>query len=154
MGSVKLQTLIYAWRTLVNNSSRIFGRLRSSGAVFCPKSASSFSTSNVLFLQLLGVKARKAMMQERISAQDAVKSTPLTHEQDIPWFWLLCCSSNAGTALQGPGKGSGACQDYGQPWRHLNCPCSFPALVPHSGQSSRPPCGTVKASHVRCKLET
>lgn len=89
MGSVKLQTLIYAWRTLVNNSSRIFGRLSSSGAVFCPKSASSLSTSNVLFLQLLGVKARKAMMQERISAQDAVKSTPLTHEQDIPWFWLV-----------------------------------------------------------------
>lgn len=29
------------------------------------------------------------MMQEWISAQDSVKNTPLTPEQDIPWFWLV-----------------------------------------------------------------
>lgn len=75
---------------------------------------------------------------------DSVKSMPLTPWTRIsPFFGSLCCSSNSGTAFQGPGKGSGARQDHGQPWGHLTS--VTPALAPH---------WAVETSHLQCDLET
>lgn len=93
-------------------------------------------------------------MQEWI--RTVLKTRLWLHEQDIPLFGSPCYSSNTGTALQGPGRGSADIRTMpssGDTWT-LSLPTSQPSShTVDSGQSSWPPYAAIRASHLQCKLE-